>query len=86
VDVRPDGERQPVGEKPRMWDVWIASWYPLCSRRGSPSRRPALDKGEGEKLGVSRADIDDTGPRYGEFFVSCIHAIYFTSCAWESDS
>ena len=82
ADARPDGARQPVGEKPRMWDVRIASWYPLCSRRGSLSRRLALGEGGDGKLGVGRAGIDEDGPRYGEFLVSCINLM---SCAWGSD-
>jgi len=67
-----------------MWDVQIASWYPLCSRRGSLSRRLALGEGGDQKFGVGRSDIDENGgPRYGEFLVSCIRAINFTSCALE---
>ena len=85
ADVRPDGGSQPIGEKPRMWDVWIAPWYPLCSQRRSRSERLAFSKGKDEKLGANRVDIDENGPRYGEFLVSCIRSI--NSCrALASDS
>jgi hypothetical protein len=51
-----DGAGGPVGEEPRVWDVWIDSWYPLCSRRGPWSEGPGFDRDE--KLGPNPADID----------------------------
>ena len=77
LDIRLDRGRQPVGEEPKMWDVWIASWYPLCPRRGPRSERLVLGKGENEKLGASHADVDENGPRYGEFLVSFIRSNQF---------
>ncbi|KAF9645756.1 hypothetical protein BDM02DRAFT_417759 [Thelephora ganbajun] len=56
-ETRPNGRRWPLGEKPRMWDVWIASWYPFCSQSESRS----------EKLDVSRTANDQRGSRWREF-------------------
>jgi len=65
VDVGPNEGRQPVGEEPKMWDVLIASWYPLCSRSG----KVALGEDEDEKLGASRMTVDTNGSGCGEFLV-----------------
>lgn len=86
VEVGLDAGRQPIGEKPKMWDVRIALRYPLCSLQSSRPGKLAVGEREDEKSGASRADIDENGLRYREFFVSCIHAINFTPCAWRSDS
>jgi len=59
-------EGQSLGERPRMWDVWIASWYPPCSQHKSPSERLGVGRGEDEKR-----DADgEKKPQWAEFFVS----------------
>ena len=54
---RSDGGRRSLGEKPMMWDVWIASWYPPCPQRESRSEK------EGEKS-------DPGCPAWAELLVS----------------
>jgi len=51
-----------TGEKPRMCDVWIVSWYPLCSQPWSRSGRLGLGEGQGE---------DEKKSEWAEFLVSC---------------
>lgn len=51
-----------TGEKPRMCDVWIVSWYPLCSQPGSRSGRLGLGEGQSE---------DGKKSGWAEFLVSC---------------
>jgi hypothetical protein len=65
-DPNPDRRRRSLGEKPRIWDVWIASWYPL-SRPAGPGRR----RGEGED--ASRAVDGEKKAEWAGFLVSCLH-------------
>ena len=74
------GQGRSLGERPIMWDVWIASWYPPT---GSPSERLGVGRGEDEKR-----DVDgEKKPQWAEFFVSLFtqsippsgaHASYFS--------
>lgn len=69
-------QRQPIGERPKMWDVSIPSWYPLRPRHGSRSESLWRSRFDEENRGTGRHgaaadEIDDeNGSRYGEFFVS----------------
>lgn len=57
------GQGRSLGERPIMWDVWIASWYPPT---GSPSESLGVGPGEDEKR-----DVDgEKKPRWAAFFVS----------------
>ena len=61
---RSDRDRRSFGEKPMMWDVWIASWYPPRPQRESRSER------EDEKSDAGCAANSEKGAVWTEFFVS----------------
>ena len=68
-------ETNSLGEEPRMWDVWIVSWYPLCSHPESRSERLRLSEGEDEKYDASCPTNDEKSPRWAEFLVSPIQLL-----------
>lgn len=67
-----DRRGRSLGERPRMWDIWIASWYSPHSRPVSPSGRLWLSQGqdENEKRGASRGVDGEKKPYWAEFLVS----------------
>lgn len=73
IETRNDRRGQSLGEKPRMWDVWIASWYPL--RLQSESRSEMLRLSEDERRDADYTANDQGRPERGGFLVSCIHLI-----------
>jgi hypothetical protein len=64
--------RQSLGERPRMWDIWIASWYPPCPRPESPSEALGFSQRqpEGENCDVRRAADGEGKQQWTEFLVS----------------
>ena len=73
LETGPNGARPPFGEKPRMWDVRIALWNPLCSQRVPRSDRLGLCKGEDEKRVVGCVVNGGSRQMCGEFLVSFPH-------------
>jgi len=67
-----DTRRPSLGERPRIWDARIASWYPPCSQPLSPSERlgPCQGQDENEKRDVNGAVDGEKKPQWAEFFVS----------------
>lgn len=82
VGVRDNRPGRSLGEKPRMWDIWIASRQPLRHRQVFRSEMLGPDEGESSDEGHGASCTANYKKRLGwrEFFVSRIHSIFSGPC------
>lgn len=61
-------------KKPKTWDVYTTSWYPLCPRHVVRSERLGSGKDEDIKRGSNSAVNAENRPKWQGSFVSRIHS------------
>ena len=74
------GLNDPLGDRPRIGDPQIVSWYPLCPYPEALSDRLGLGQGQGEKRDVSHVPGDQK-PQLPDFVV-CLCSRYVTLSSW----